>query len=78
MIAPQSGQLLPQCNYLAIGLGKPHTQCAHSGAQHLHHGLLTGAFDVQLLVVPQRQTQLGGTVPMWQWIGDEGATSFSY
>ena len=22
--------------------------------------------------------ELQGTVPMWQWIGDEGATSFSY
>jgi predicted peroxiredoxin len=22
--------------------------------------------------------ELKGTVPMWQWIGDEGATSFSY
>jgi predicted peroxiredoxin len=22
--------------------------------------------------------ELNGTVPMWQWIGDEGATSFSY
>ena len=22
--------------------------------------------------------ELGGTVPMWQWIGDEGATTFSY
>lgn len=22
--------------------------------------------------------QMGGTVPMWQWIGDEGATTFSY
>ena len=21
---------------------------------------------------------LGGTVPMWNWIGDEGATTFSY
>ena len=21
---------------------------------------------------------IGGTIPMWQWIGDEGATSFSY
>ncbi|WP_197094027.1 hypothetical protein [Nonomuraea sp. SBT364] len=21
---------------------------------------------------------IGGTVPMWQWIGDEGATTFSY
>lgn len=22
--------------------------------------------------------ELGGTVPMWKWIGDEGATTFSY
>lgn len=22
--------------------------------------------------------ELGGTVPMWEWIGDEGATTFSY
>ena len=22
--------------------------------------------------------EIGGTVPLWQWIGDEGATSFSY
>ena len=22
--------------------------------------------------------ELGGTVPMWEWIGDEGATAFSY
>jgi hypothetical protein len=22
--------------------------------------------------------ELGGTVPMWQWIGNEGATTFSY
>ncbi len=22
--------------------------------------------------------KLGGTVPMWEWIGDEGATTFSY
>jgi len=22
--------------------------------------------------------EAGGTVPMWQWIGDEGATTFSY
>ena len=21
---------------------------------------------------------IGGTIPMWQWIGDEGATTFSY
>jgi predicted peroxiredoxin len=24
------------------------------------------------------QAELAGTVPMWQWIGDEGATTFSY
>lgn len=22
--------------------------------------------------------ELGGTIPLWQWIGDEGATTFSY
>ena len=22
--------------------------------------------------------ELGGTVPMWQWIGDDAATTFSY
>ena len=22
--------------------------------------------------------QIGGTMPLWQWIGDEGATTFSY
>lgn len=22
--------------------------------------------------------EIGGTVPMWQWIGDDGATTFSY
>jgi predicted peroxiredoxin len=22
--------------------------------------------------------ELGGTAPLWQWIGDEGATTFSY
>jgi predicted peroxiredoxin len=25
-----------------------------------------------------KNATLGGTVPMWQWIGDEGATTFSY
>jgi predicted peroxiredoxin len=24
------------------------------------------------------KASLGGTVPMWEWIGDEGATTFSY
>lgn len=36
------------------------------GARHLDEAhLVTGA-------------SLGGTVPMWEWVGDEPATSFSY
>jgi predicted peroxiredoxin len=31
--------------------------------------------DKDALVV---HASLGGTVPMWEWIGDEGATTFSY
>lgn len=23
-------------------------------------------------------TELGGTIPMWEWIGDDGATTFSF
>jgi len=33
------------------------------------------ALDPERLI---EHAQLGGTVPMWQWIGDEGATTFSY
>lgn len=33
------------------------------------------ALDPENLI---KGAELGGTVPMWQWIGDEGATSFSY
>ncbi|GAA3834104.1 hypothetical protein [Nocardioides panacisoli] len=33
------------------------------------------ALDPENLV---KGAELGGTVPMWQWIGDEGATTFSY
>ena len=25
-----------------------------------------------------KSAELAGTVPLWQWIGDEGATTFSY
>jgi hypothetical protein len=25
-----------------------------------------------------QQIQIQGSVPMWKWIGDEGATTFSY
>jgi predicted peroxiredoxin len=31
--------------------------------------------DKSQLIEP---AELGGTVPMWQWIGDDGATTFSY
>jgi predicted peroxiredoxin len=33
-----------------------------------------GLDDRQLI----KGSALGGTVPMWEWIGDEGATTFSY
>jgi predicted peroxiredoxin len=33
-----------------------------------------GLDDQQLI----KGAALGGTVPMWEWIGDEGATTFSY
>jgi predicted peroxiredoxin len=33
-----------------------------------------GLDDRQLI----KGAALGGTVPMWEWIGDEGATTFSY
>jgi hypothetical protein len=33
-----------------------------------------GLHDQQLI----KGAALGGTVPMWEWIGDEGATTFSY
>lgn len=33
------------------------------------------ALDPEQLI---EHAEIGGTVPMWQWIGDEGATSFSY
>jgi len=37
-------------------------------------------FDARRLDKTQlvANAELGGTVPMWQWIGDEGATTFSY
>lgn len=37
-------------------------------------------FDAQQLdkAGPVPNAELGGTVPMWEWIGDEGATTFSY
>ncbi|TQK70322.1 MULTISPECIES: DsrE family protein [unclassified Nocardioides] len=33
------------------------------------------ALDPENLV---KGAEIGGTVPMWEWIGEEGATSFSY
>jgi uncharacterized membrane protein len=38
--------------------------CFH--AKHLSHAALVGAAEIQ------------GTVPLWEWIGDEAATTFSY
>lgn len=35
-------------------------------ARHLDGGQLVG------------NAELGGTLPLWDWIGDEGATTFSY
>jgi predicted peroxiredoxin len=37
-------------------------------------------FDARKLDKAQllETAELGGTVPMWEWIGDEGATTFSY
>ena len=33
------------------------------------------ALDPEQLI---EHAELGGTIPMWQWIGDDGATTFSY
>lgn len=33
------------------------------------------ALDPENLI---ENAKIGGTIPMWQWIGDEGATTFSY
>ncbi len=35
--------------------------------------IFVGHFDVVTQMTP-----IAGTVPMWKWIGDEGATTFSY
>ena len=35
----------------------------------------TKQLDAEALI---SHAELGGTVPMWEWIGDEGATTFSY
>jgi hypothetical protein len=29
-------------------------------------------------ILGTRNATLGGTVPLWEWIGDEPATTFSY
>jgi predicted peroxiredoxin len=35
----------------------------------------TKHLDAEALI---KGAELGGTVPLWDWIGDEGATTFSY
>ena len=48
-----------------------------AGGRHLVCPICFDArkLDKDLLV---ETAELGGTVPMWQWIGDDGATTFSY
>jgi len=50
---------------------------AKAGGRYL---VCTICFDAKKLDKDQLidGADLGGTVPMWQWIGDDGATTFSY
>lgn len=50
---------------------------AASGGQYLVCPICFDSrrLDVETLIPG---AELGGTVPMWSWIGDEGATTFSY
>jgi predicted peroxiredoxin len=45
-----------------------------------HYMVCPICFDTKKLdkgdLIPN--AEIGGTVPMWDWIGDEGATTFSY
>jgi predicted peroxiredoxin len=48
-----------------------------AGGRYLVCPVCFGArqLDEQSLI---KGAELGGTVPLWEWIGDEGATTFSY
>lgn len=50
---------------------------ASAGGRHL---VCPICFEARKLDKSQliKAAELGGTVPMWQWIGNEGATTFSY
>jgi hypothetical protein len=50
---------------VAVGLGYYVCPICFN-AKHLDDGALIDGAEIQ------------GTVPMWAWIGDEGATTFSY
>ena len=39
--------------------------------------LTTGLEDPEKVTLVENAA-LGGTVPLWEWIGDEAATTFSY
>ena len=45
-----------------------------------HYMVCPVCFDARKLDKRQliEAAELGGTAPMWQWIGDDGATTFSY
>jgi hypothetical protein len=49
-------------------------------APHRRYLVCPICFDARKLDKAQliQAAELGGTVPMWQWIGDNGATTFSY
>lgn len=48
---------------------------ADAGGTYQVRPLCSNAKDPKNLI---EHAQVGGPVPMWQWIGGEGATSFSY
>ena len=58
-------------------------QPSHSVTQADRLRAVTGLPDLLQRQAPGEETlvgnaALGGTVPLWDWIGDEPATTFSY
>ncbi len=39
---------------------------------------MAGRAAISLTTRPDPGAEMGGTIPLWEWIGDEGATTFSY
>ena len=50
---------------------------AHHGAGDLEHSGVVVQHEARVRGQDQA-VELGGTVPMWQWIGEDNATTFSY